>query len=98
MQHFNVRAILAKSAAAAVLAGTLAVFAAPAEALPVGVQPLPLASVGQPEVTLVSGGCGPYRHRTYWGGCRPNFVGPVYGYGRPYGWHRGWGWHHWRHW
>ena len=101
MRHFNMRAILAKSAAVAVLAGTAAISAAPAQALPVGVQPLPLASAGQPEVTLVSGGCGPYRHRGPFGGCRLNVVGYRYGYGyrpafyRPYGfgWHRGW--HRW---
>ena len=40
-----------------------------------------------------SGGCGPFGHRGYYGGCRPN--GPVVGYEwhRPhgYGWHRGYG-------
>ena len=96
MRRFNVRTILVKSAAAAVLAGAMAISAAPAEALPAGIQALPLAS-GQPEVTLVSGGCGPYRHRGPFGGCRPNFVGPVYGYGRPYGYGYGWRrhWHRW---
>lgn len=45
-----------------------------------------------PAVTLVSGGCGPFAHRTPWGACRPN--GPIvyrrYGWG---GWHRHW--HRW---
>ena len=104
MRLLNVRTILTTSAAAAALAGTLAMSAGPAEALPAGVQPLPLASAGQPEVTLVSGGCGFYRHRGPFGGCRPNFVGPVYGYryggpfGYGYGWHRGFGWHRWHRW
>ena len=45
-----------------------------------------------------SGGCGPYRHRTYWGACRPPGQWgwpPAYGYagGPRWGWHRPWGWH-----
>lgn len=38
-----------------------------------------------PAVTLVSGGCGPFGHRNYFGECRPGgggFYGrPAYGYG-----------------
>ena len=57
-----------------------------------GAQAMPSADhapgYSSPEITLVSGGCGPYRHRGPWGGCRP---GGQWGY-RP-GWHRpGWGW------
>jgi hypothetical protein len=90
------RRILANLAGAAAIAGTLAVASSPAQALPAGLQPLPLASAGPPEVTLVSGGCGPYGHRTPWGACRPNVVAPLYGYRRPYGWNPGW--HRWHHW
>ncbi len=58
--------------------------ALPASALTVA----PLSGAASaPEVTLVSGFCGPYAHRTPWGACRPN-GGPVF-YHR-YGWHRGW--------
>ncbi len=35
-----------------------------------------------PAVTLVSGGCGPFGHRGFYGGCRPN-GGYGYGYRRP---------------
>ena len=54
--------------------------------------PLPMAQ-GAPEVTLVSGGCGPAFHRGPFGGCRPNFYGGGYGYGygRPWGWRGGYG-------
>jgi hypothetical protein len=54
------------------------------------VTPLPNASEA-PAVTLVSGGCGLYAHRTPWGACRPN--GGVY---HRWGWHRPW--HRWHHW
>jgi hypothetical protein len=50
-----------------------------------------------------SGGCGPYRHRTYWGACRPpgewGWPRGGYGYGPPpvvvpfFGWGGPWGWH-----
>lgn len=75
------------------IAGTLALAAIPADAAPAAPQPLPLASA-QPDVTLVSGGCGPFRHRGFNGFCYPGggFVGgPVYrpyGYYRPYGFYR----------
>ena len=44
-----------------------------------------------PQVVLVSGGCGPAFHRGPFGGCRPNvgFYGRPYGYG--YGYRRGFG-------
>ena len=54
-----------------------------------------------------SGGCGPYRHRTAWGYCRPPgqwgwppayggyaFGGPRWGWHRPYYWGRPHYWHH----
>ncbi len=67
--------------------------AVPASAMPgagVTATPLPLASAGEPEVTLVSGGCGPFRHRGFNGFCYPG--GGYYGYGfyRP-GFYRGYG-------
>ena len=78
------------------LTGVLGLAALPAttltaSALPGGgiaAAPLPLAS-DQPDVTLVSGGCGPFRHRGFNGFCYPGgggFVrGPFY---RGYGYHR----------
>ena len=77
-----------------IIAGTIALAAAPASAAPVGgAQPLPLASA-QPDVTPVSGGCGPFRHRGFNGFCYPGggfygrpFYRP-YGYYRPYGFYR----------
>ena len=71
------RQILIVAATVATLAGSMGA----AEAFP-------LAPVGEvvvvPEVTLVSGGCGPYAHRNPFGACRPNFGGPRF-FGRPYG-------------
>lgn len=71
--------------------------AAPANALPGGsLGAAPLA--GSPDVTLVSGGCGPFAHRGFYGHCRPNGVYRTYGFYRPYGFHR-YGWHRrWHHW
>ena len=56
---------------------------------------IPLAK-SAPAITLTSGGCGPFRHRGFYGFCRPNGVGP-YGVGYRYGW-RGYGWHRWGGW
>ena len=73
-------------------AGALGAMALPAttltaSALPAAA-PLPLAS-SQPEATLVSGGCGPFRHRGFNGFCYPGG-----GFARgPYGFHRGYGYH-----
>ncbi len=56
--------------------------AIPASAVPTGglsAAPLPLVSAAQPEVTLVSGGCGPFRHRGINGFCYPG--GGFYGGG-----------------
>lgn len=78
--------ILTKTVAGLALAAALA---STAQALPVQRD----LSTGAMAPTLVSGGCGPYAHRTPWGNCRPN----GWGWGHP-GWHRGWGWHHWHHW
>ena len=85
------------------VAGALGLIALPvttlsASALPadgIAATPLPLAS-DQPEATLVSGGCGPFRHRGFNGFCYPNggFVrGPFV---RGYGYHRygRYGYHH----
>ena len=73
------------------LAGFAAALLAPLPAGAQSVGPLPLASGDQPELTLVSGGCGPAFHRGPFGGCRPNLYRP-YGFGRPfyhrYGFHR----------
>ncbi len=74
-------------------AGVLGLAALPAlsvsaSALP-GASALPLASAEQPEATLVSGGCGPFRHRGFNGFCYPGggFGGNGYGY-RRYGYRR----------
>lgn len=66
------------SAIAALLMATVA---------PNGANAFPLAgtSSGNPEITLVAGGCGPAFHRNPWGRCVPNGWGP-----HPYGWHRCW--------
>ena len=73
------RQVLIAAATAAAL--TLSIGAA--QAFPIA----PAASVqAGPEVTLVSGGCGPYRHRGPYGGCRPGgggFIGRPFGYGGP---------------
>jgi hypothetical protein len=75
------RHILMAAAAAAML--TVSIGAA--EAFPVA----PVAGVAAaPEITLVSGGCGPYRHRGPYGGCRPGgggFFHPGFGYRHGYG-------------
>ena len=72
------------------LAGAVPASAMPADAI----APLPLASAGQPEVTLVSGGCGPFRHRGFNGFCYPGgggyYGGGYGGYYRP-GFYRGYG-------
>ena len=57
------------------LAGAIPASAMPADGI--AAAPLPLASGGQPEVTLVSGGCGPFRHRGFNGFCYPG--GGFYG-------------------
>lgn len=69
-----------------------------AQAFPIA----PSDSLSTPaDITLVSGGCGPYGHRGPFGRCRPNFRRGFYGrpygfgyhrpfYGRPYGF----GYHH----
>ena len=70
---------------------TLAAAATPAIAAPA------IAKADAPEasnVIQVSGGCGPYGHRDYYGYCRANGY-----YGGGYGWY---GYphynHYWRHW
>ena len=71
-------------------AGVLGLMALPtvsASALPAAT-PLPLASAEQPEVTLVSGGCGPFRHRGFNGFCYPGGGGVFVGGYRGYGYHR----------
>ena len=77
------------------MAGALGLVALPvttlsASALPadgIAATPLPLAS-DQPEATLVSGGCGPFRHRGFNGFCYPG-AGFVRGpFVRGYGYHR----------
>ncbi len=77
---------------AAATAATLALSMGAANAFPV----LPAAGIdAAPAVTLVSGGCGPYRHRGPFGECRPNFGGYGY-YHRPYGFYGprfGYGYH-----
>lgn len=60
-----------------------------ADALPLA----PAASLSDaPATVLVSGGCGPYGHRNYYGECRPGgrgyygrpvYRGPVYGFAGP---------------
>ncbi len=83
-------------------AGGLALAGAmPADAMPAAgaTAPLPLASASQPEVTLVSGGCGPFRHRGFNGFCYPGggfygrgfYGGGFYrpGFRRGYGYRRG---------
>ena len=74
---------------AALPATTLGANALPAAGI--AATPLPLAS-SQPEVTLVSGGCGPFRHRGFNGFCYPGG-----GFARgPYGFHRGYGYRRFR--
>jgi len=82
-----------------VLAGTALAVSAVA---PVMAMPVQQNLGGAAELTLVSGGCGPYGHRGPWGGCRPGG-----GWGGPgWGWHRHWGgggyyhpgWHRWHRW
>ncbi len=79
-------------AAAALAASALPALSIEASAMP-GAQPLPLAGAA-PDITLASGGCGPYRHRGGNGFCYPNgggFYRGGYGYGRPYGYGGGYG-------
>ena len=82
--------LLSKTVAGAAL---IAASITTAQALPVQ-HDLGLSSA----TVLVSGGCGPYRHRGPYGGCRPGggWGGPGW---RGPGWHR-WGWGHpgWHHW
>ena len=100
---------IVKTAVAASLLAAMFMPVAAADAMP-AVQPLPLASSTLPDVTLTSGGCGPFRHRGFYGFCRPNFGGYGFGYrrfgwrGYGYGWHRfgyrrfgyrHFGWHRW---
>ena len=74
-------------------ASVLSLIGVTAEALPI--QPVGAASTS-PEVTLISGGCGPYGHRGYYGHCRPGggfygrpfYHGPFYGPHRFYGYRR----------
>lgn len=73
------RLILAAAAAAAF---TMSLGAA--EAMPVAPADALEASTA---ITLVSGGCGPYGHRTPYGNCRPN--GPRRFYGQSYGFYGG---------
>ena len=48
---------------------------------------VPAVTAQESGATLVSGGCGPYAHRGYYGQCRPNGGG---GYRAcPYGYHLG---------
>ena len=79
----------ASIAAAAVAAMALPMSFSAANAMPAA-QPLPLAS-GTPAITLTAGGCGPYRHRGFYGRCIP-FGGyrrfGFYGPRRFYGYHR----------
>ena len=70
-----------KAALPLVAAAGLAGASMPASAMTAVAVP---ATTDAPAVTLVSGGCGIYAHRTVYGYCRPNIVGYRYGY-RPYG-------------
>jgi hypothetical protein len=63
---------------------SLAFVSVGAEAMPAGA----LSGASAPEVTLVSGGCGYYRHRTPAGFCVPNHVYRPYGYYPAYGYYR----------
>ena len=87
---------LVKTAVATIVLAVTALPIAAADATPT-VQPLPLAGGTAPEVTLTSGGCGPFRHRGFYGFCRPNFVGygypGFYGYRRFYGYRGFYGYH-----
>ncbi len=65
---------------AAATAASLMVSVGAAQAFPVAPTDTLTAA---PDITLVSGGCGPFGHRGFYGGCRPN-GGPGF-YGRPYG-------------
>lgn len=64
----------------ALAAGASLAFSVGAEAMPAA----PVAQQAAPEVTLVAGGCGIGFHRGPYGGCRPNYYRPAYGYYRPY--------------
>ena len=84
------RNVLTSTLAAAALAvRAVPLSLAPVDAMPLA-QPLPLAGEA-PAVILASGGCGPFAHRGFYGGCRPNgFYGGGYrrfGYGG-YGYRR----------
>lgn len=71
----------------ALLAAPAILLAASAgHALPVA--PIPDVSVSN--VTPVSGGCGPFRHRGFFGYCRLNVVRPYgpYGFYRPFRFYR----------
>lgn len=69
--------ILALAAGASLACATVG-----ADAMPAGA----IAGASEaPAVTLVSGGCGPYRHRGPYGACVPNgaYYRPAYGYYGP---------------
>ena len=102
-QMISLTQLVRKSAAPLVALG-IASAAVPASAMTAA----PLTDANEaPVVTLVSGGCGIYAHRTAYGYCRPNIVGYRYGYGYRgvgvrlgfggfrggYGYHRGYGYH-----
>lgn len=91
--------------ASALVVGAVVAAGAAGSASAMTASPIPTTG-DTPVVTLVSGGCGIYAHRTVYGACRPNIVGYRYGYGyrgvglrgfygvyRGYGWHHGYGWH-----
>lgn len=88
-----------KKALPLIIAALFGVAAVPAEAMPLS----PLDGASASHVTLVYGGCGPYRHRGPYGGCRPG--GQWGGYWAagirpcPPGWHLGpYGHRCWRNW
>ena len=72
-------------------AGALGLATLSANAFPAAT---PLISADQPVVTLVSGGCGPFRHRGFNGFCYPGGgFGGGYGFRGNYGYRRGYGYH-----
>ena len=91
------KAMISSSIGVAALAAlALPISLSAANAMPAA-QAIPLAQ-STPDVILTSGGCGPFRHRGFYGYCRPNFVGYGYGWRRPWGWGPGWHRWGWRHW
>ena len=79
--------------AALTLIGSLTLVAAalPANAAP-AIAKADVATASN--IIEVSGGCGPYGHRDYYGYCRAN----GYYYGGGYGWYGNPYHHYWRHW